>query len=42
LQESTANFAVSALYAMAGLARALGYKPSKMWRSTFKDLLEKK
>jgi hypothetical protein len=39
LQESPAGFGNTKLQAMANLAKALGYKPSKMWTRTFKDLL---
>lgn len=40
LQESPAGYGKTALEAMAELCRALGYKPSKMWGATFKDLLK--
>ena len=39
LQESPAGFGDTALEAMAALAKELGYHPSKMWGSTFRDLL---
>lgn len=40
LQESPCGFGGTYLEAMANLARALGYKPCKMWGTTFKTLLE--
>ena len=40
LQESPAGFGDTCLQAMAELAKALGYKPSKMWGAHFKDLLK--
>ena len=39
LQESPVGFGASALEAMADLAKALGYTPSKMWGATFSDLV---
>lgn len=39
IQESASGFGSTALSAMAELARTLGYRPSKMWGVTFKDLL---
>ena len=39
LQESPAGFGNTALEAMAALAKELGYRPSKMWGNTFRDLL---
>ena len=38
LQESPAGFGDTCLEAMAELAKALGYKPSKMWGAKFSDL----
>lgn len=40
LQESPAGFGPTCLEALAELAKALGYKPSKMWGATFADLLK--
>ena len=40
LQESPAGFGHNALEALAALCKELGYKPSKMWGTTFKDLLK--
>lgn len=40
LQESPAGFGNTALEAMSGLCKALGYKPQKMWGATFADLLK--
>jgi len=40
LQESPAGFGHTALEAMADLCKELGYKPSKMWGASFKDLLK--
>lgn len=42
LQESPNGFGASALEAMAALARELGYRPSTMWGTSFKDLLRVK
>jgi hypothetical protein len=42
LQESPAGFGETCLEAMAELARALGYSPSKMWGNHFIDLLQTK
>ncbi|MFA7667325.1 MAG: hypothetical protein WCY32_14545 [Burkholderiaceae bacterium] len=39
LQESPAGFGVTALEAMADLCRSLGYRPAKMWGTSFADLL---
>jgi hypothetical protein len=39
LQESPAGFGSTALEALAGLCRSLGYKPQKMWGATFASLL---
>jgi hypothetical protein len=39
IQESDIGFGDTYLEAMAELCRDLGYKPSKMWGATFKDLL---
>lgn len=39
LQESPAGFGPTKLEAMADLCKTLGYKPSKMWGASFKDLL---
>jgi hypothetical protein len=39
LQLSPAGFGDTYLEAMAALCKELGYKPSKMWGSTFKNLL---
>jgi hypothetical protein len=39
LQESPAGFGDTAREALAELAKALGYRPSKMWGATFQDLL---
>lgn len=40
LQESPAGFGPTALDALTDLAKALGYRPSKMWGATFADLLK--
>ena len=40
LQESPAGFGDNLLEAFAELAKAIGYKPSKMWGNSFKDLLD--
>jgi hypothetical protein len=40
LQESKAGFGITCLAAMAALCKELGYKPSKIWGATFKDLLK--
>ena len=40
LAESPAGFGDTCLEAMADLCKTLGYKPSKMWGATFKDLLK--
>lgn len=40
LQESPAGFGLTAIEAFAELAKQLGYKPSKMWGSTFADLVK--
>lgn len=40
LQESEAGFGDTKIEAFASLCKALGYKPSKMWGATFKDLLD--
>lgn len=42
LQESPAGFGDTYLEAMAELAKVIGYKPSKMWGVSFKDLLKSK
>jgi hypothetical protein len=39
LQESPAGFGDTCLEAMAELCKNLGYQPSKMWGTTFKDLV---
>lgn len=39
LQESPAGFGDTALEAMTQLCKKLGYKPAKMWDTSFKDLL---
>jgi hypothetical protein len=39
LQESPNGFGETCLEAMAALAKELGYKPSKMWGASFKQLL---
>ena len=39
LQESPAGFGTTALEAFTALAKALGYKTSKMWGATFERLL---
>jgi hypothetical protein len=39
LQESPNGFGHTCLSAMAGLAKELGYRPSKMWGASFKQLL---
>lgn len=39
LQESLAGFGATKLEAMAELAKALGYRPNKMWGPTFQTLL---
>ena len=41
LQESIAGFGDTALEAIAELCKNLGYKPSKMWGRSFKDLINK-
>lgn len=38
LQQSAAGFGTTCLEAMAELAKALDYRPSKMWGATFADL----
>lgn len=40
LQESPAGFGDTSLIAMAELCKALGYKPTKIWPTTFADLLK--
>jgi hypothetical protein len=40
LRESKAGFGPTCLEALADLAKALGYRPSKMWGATFEDLLK--
>ena len=40
LQESPCGFGDTNLEAMADLCKQLGFKPSKMWGSTFGDLLK--
>jgi hypothetical protein len=40
LQESPAGFGDDALEALAELCKNLGYKPTKIWGTTFKKLLE--
>ena len=40
LQESPAGFGVTALEAAAALCTELGYKPQKMWGSSFADLVK--
>jgi len=40
LQESKAGFGRTCLEAMADLARELGYRPSKMWGTTFAELVK--
>lgn len=40
LQESPAGFGATKLEAMAELAKALGFRPAKMWGNTFADLLK--
>jgi len=42
LQESPNGFGKTAREALTGLAKALGYRPSKMWGATFADLLSPK
>lgn len=42
LQNSPAGFGSTALEALAGLCKALGYKPQKLWGATFASLLAKK
>lgn len=42
LQESPAGFGATALQALSALAKELGYRPSKMWGATFKNLLNGK
>ncbi len=42
LLESPAGFGPTALEAISDLCKQLGYKPSKMWGKSFKDLLEEK
>jgi hypothetical protein len=39
LQESPAGFGNTALEALAGLCQSLGYRPQKMWGTTFERLL---
>ena len=39
LQESPNGFGDTCLEALAALAKELGYRPSKMWGASFKDLL---
>ena len=39
-QESPCRYGETCLEAMSKLALELGYKPSKMWGATFKDLLK--
>lgn len=39
IQDSPVGFGNTALEAMAGLCKELGYRPAKMWGSSFKDLL---
>lgn len=39
LQDYPAGFGSSALFALAELAKELGYKASKMWGASFQDLL---
>jgi hypothetical protein len=39
LQESPIGFGDSCLEAMADLCKQLGYKPSKMWGNSFRNLL---
>ncbi len=39
IAESPVGFGDTALEALAGLAKALGYRPSKMWGSSFRDLV---
>ena len=38
-QESPAGAGFNVIYALCSLAKVLGYKPSKTWGATFKDLL---
>lgn len=40
IQESACGFGPTCLEAMAELAKALGYQPSKMWGASFVDLLK--
>jgi hypothetical protein len=40
LQESPCGFGKTYLSAMSDLCKQLGYKPSKMWGNTFRDLLK--
>lgn len=40
LQESPAGFGDTALEAFAGLAKALNYRPSKMWGASFEHLVK--
>lgn len=42
LQESPAGFGETALAAFSQLAKELGYKPAKMWGSSFADLVKAK
>jgi hypothetical protein len=42
LQVSPAGFGDTALEALAALAKELGFKPSKMWGASFKQLLSAK
>lgn len=39
LQESPVGYGESGLEALSSLAKELGLKPGKMWRTTFRDLL---
>lgn len=40
IQESPCGFGDTYLEAMADLTKQLGYKPNKMWRSKFEDLMK--
>jgi len=42
LQNSPAGFGDTALEAISELAKEIGYKPSKMWGASFKDLVSTK
>ena len=42
LQNSPAGFGDTALEAISELVKELGYKPSKMWAASFKDLVSQK